>query len=148
MHVLAPRPSDAELPVFFNVDGAVGAPPATNNTEDVLFIQFCFKGSGSPVPELVPLFQAVQLTGTIDAATINAIRATQQRFKIREPSTIVDGRVSPARSGYSYGGAMWTIVHYNNILQESHKDVWPRIDRIPGCPAALAAAVVRVLVGT
>jgi hypothetical protein len=42
---------------------------------------------------------------------------------------------------------MWTIVHYNNILQERHKDVWPRIDLIAGCPRALQAAVVRALVG-
>jgi hypothetical protein len=147
MHIVAPRPSNPELPVFFNVDGVVGAAPAANHSEDVLFVQFCFKGSGSPVPELVPVFQAVQLTGTMDPATLNAIRVTQERFRRNEPSVVVDGRVSPARGGYSYGGANWTIVQYNNILQDRHKDVWPRIDKIAGCPPSLAAAVIRVLVG-
>jgi hypothetical protein len=87
------------------------------------------------------------VTGTIDPATIAAIRATQQRFKLRDPNTVVDGRVSPARNGYSFGGSQWAIIRYNNILQEHHRDVWPRIDRITGCPPALQAAVVRTLVG-
>src|SRR5262245_12259879 len=39
-YLVAPRPSNKELPVFYNVEGAVGAQPATNLREDVLLVQF------------------------------------------------------------------------------------------------------------
>ena len=42
-HLVAPQAALAELPVFFNVDGVVGALPAENRTEDVLFVQFAFQ---------------------------------------------------------------------------------------------------------
>ena len=41
-HLLAPQQSKPTLPVFFNVDGVVGAAPAVNNREDVLLVQFAF----------------------------------------------------------------------------------------------------------
>jgi hypothetical protein len=151
VHILAPKPADPTLPTFFNVDGVVGAPPAQNKPEDVVFIQFIFRFAadhpGRVAPELLPVLNAVQVTGSIDAATINAIRATQERFHRNRPGTIVDGRVSPAH-GYSYGSDLFTIVHYNNILQEETKADWPRLDKVPGCPPALAAAVIREVVGT
>jgi hypothetical protein len=82
----------------------------------------------------------------MDTATAEAIRATQEAFRQRNARMIVDGRVSPAR-GYNYGGSVWTIIDYNNVLQEQSKDVWPRVDKLPGCPSVLAAAVVRAVVG-
>lgn len=42
-HLLAPQPPHPELPVFFNVDGVVGAPPADNRREDVMLVQFALK---------------------------------------------------------------------------------------------------------
>ena len=104
-HLLAPRHPDPELPVFFNVDGVVGAPPAQNLSEDVLLVQFALKVIGdSPKPGTPPgltaAARAVRVTGNMDAATVNAIRALQTAAKQRRSATVVDGRVSPARSDY------------------------------------------------
>lgn len=152
MHILAPRPANPDIPLFFNLDGVVGASPADNLTEDVLFIQFCFRFSadhqaGISTPGLLEKLNAVHPTGMIDTATIDSIRATQEVFRRHTPGTIIDGRVSPAH-GYIYGGGVWSIVNYNNILQERTKDIWPRLDKLPDCPPGLAAAVIRVVVGT
>jgi hypothetical protein len=42
-HLLAPQPSHPSMPVFFNVDGVVGAAPAQNEREDVLLVQFILR---------------------------------------------------------------------------------------------------------
>jgi hypothetical protein len=139
MHVLAPRPAKPVLPVFLNVDGVVGAAPAQNKLEDVLLVQFYLKfladHSDQVSSEVIAALRAVQVTGHCDAATIKAIRVTQERFKRRAPGTVVDGRVSPA-GDYGYGGGVgvWTIVQFNNIVQENTKEVWPRIDKLRDCP--------------
>src|SRR5262245_15761533 len=134
-HLLAPQPPHKELPVFFNVDGVVGAPPAENKREDVLLVQFIFtviasSPEATTEPELVAAAKAVRVTGGIDPATINAIRAMQDSFKKEFPGQVADGRVSPAKDTYSYGSAKWIIAHLNNSLQNRHVNVWPRIDKI------------------
>ena len=149
-HLVAPRIPEPELPVFFNVDGVVGANPAQNLREDVLLVQFAFQVLGKdPIattpPEVTAASKAVRVTGTIDKETINAIFALQRA--LGNPATVVDGRVSPVKGGYSYGKAMWTIVHLNNFLQNRNVDVWPRIDKISGCPSELKQMVVRQVAG-
>jgi len=152
MHMLAPKPANRQLPIFFNLDSVVGASPAQNLSEDVMFVQFCLRFAGDhpagvKSPELLPILRAVNPTGAIDTATIEAIRATQQSIKKEFSGTVVDGRVSPAH-GYFFGShGAWTIIHFNNTVQEQCKDLWPRLDKVLGCPAALAAAVIREVVG-
>jgi hypothetical protein len=152
-HLFIAQPTIVELPVFFNVDGVVGASPAVNNREDVLLVQFAFqmiaRHPKSNREEVQAAAQAVKITGTVDAATINAIKALQNFAKIKQgrAGQIVDGRVSPAK-GYSYGGSVyWTIVYLNDAIQDFHVDIWPRIDKIPGCPPELQAMVFRTVAG-
>lgn len=153
-HLLAPQGSLPTLPVFFNVDGVVGAAPAANKREDVLLVQFAFTViAASPTPGSSPEFRqaaaAVQMTGTIDNATINAIRATQAEVKKKgQSATVIDGRVSPAKGGYAYGDATWTIVHVNESIQGRNIKIWPRIDQIPSCHPELKQMVVRTVQGT
>ena len=149
-HLFKPQPSFVQLPVFFNVDAVVGAAPAQNNREDVLLVQFCFQSIGaaprSDAPaELTAAAKAVTLSGTADSATISAIRALQKATA--RPSTVIDGRVSPAKGGYSYGGSVWSICHLNNLLQDRFLDCWPRLDKIPGCPQEIVSMVMRTVVG-
>jgi hypothetical protein len=151
-HLMSPQPSVPDLPVFFNVDGVVGAVPAENRREDVLLVQFLLKIIGdSPEatsdPAAVAACKQVKPTGVIDPATVAAITASQQSAKKNNPNVVVDGRISPAKGGYSYG-ATWTVVRLNKSAQKRHKGNWPRIDKIPGCPDELKATVTRVLVGT
>lgn len=149
-HFMAPQPSAEGLPTFFNVDGVVGAAPAHNLREDVLLVQFFFSVIAKNVtdPAAKAVLGAVKVTGMIDAPTIAAIVDIQTRHKKNNPGAIVDGRVSPAKAGYSYGTGHWAITRLNDNVQAKQLDQWPRIDKIPGCPAELKAMVVRVLVGT
>jgi hypothetical protein len=149
-HVAAPKPSNPALPIFFNVDGVVGAQPAANKREDVLLVQFLFRAiASSSKPFKSPATQAaasaVQMTGIIDPKTINAIRVMQQNSG--DPGKVADGRVSPAQSGYSYGGATWSITDLNITLRDRFREHWPRIDKIPLCPDELKQMVIRTLVG-
>jgi hypothetical protein len=152
-HLLAPQQSKPTLPVFFNVDGVVGAAPAVNNREDVLLVQFAFTVmAGNRLPGTSEAFYqaacAVKMTGTIDQATINAITAMQMEVKKRYPQTIVDGRVSPSKGSYGYGaGGGMAITSINESVQHRNVDVWPRIDKIPGCPPELKQMVVRTVQG-
>jgi hypothetical protein len=150
----APQPGNPELPTFFNVDGVVGAAPATNSREDVLLVQFYFTviandPPSSATPQELAVLRAVQANGVVDSATIEAIRITQERMRQASgPGVIIDGRVSPVRSGYNYGaGKAWTIVNLNESIQERNMRVWPRIDQISGCPAEIAQMVQRTVIG-
>lgn len=150
-HLMAPQPSSPDLPVFFNADGVVGAAPAQNLREDVLLVQFLLKVVGdSPQatsdPAAVAACKRVKPTGVIDPTTVAAITAYQLSAKKKDPNVVVDGRVSPAKGGYSYG-ALWTITLLNKSCQKRHKGNWPRIDKIPGCPEELKAMVMRTVVG-
>ena len=149
---MAPQQSKATLPVFFNVDGVVGAAPAANKREDVLMVQFYFTViAAQPLSaagtEFYTAAKAVKMTGTIDPATINAIRAMQTEVKKQQTGTVVDGRISPAQGGYGYGSGLFAITHLNESVQHRHVDSWPRIDKIPGCPPELKQMVVRTVQG-
>lgn len=153
-HLVAPQRSKPTLPVFYNVDAVVGAAPAANNREDVLLVQFAFAAmAANPLPgasmEFYKAISAVKPSGTIDQATIYAIKATQIETKKSQPNTIVDGRVSPAGGNYGYGGnGFYTIVTLNESVQHRYIELWPRIDKIPGCPLELKQMVVRTVQGT
>lgn len=145
--------SEPAIPVFYNIDGAVGAAPAANHREDVLLVQFAFAAmAANPIPETSMQFYkaicAVRPTGTIDLATINAIKAMQIEVKKLKPDTIVDGRVTPANGVCRCSAGAYAILNLNEFVQCTHIDLWPRIDKIPGCPLELKQMVVRTVQGT
>lgn len=148
-HLMVPQPAHPNLPVFFNVDGVVGAAPAQNLREDVLLVQFFFSVIARDVadPAAKSVLGAVKVIGIIDAPTIAAIKDIQTRQKQNYSGAIVDGRVSPCKGSYSYGGGDWTITRLNDNVQNWNLTHWPRIDNIAGCPDELKAMVKRVLVG-
>jgi hypothetical protein len=139
------------MSVYYNNDGAVGTAPAANHREDVLLVQFAFAAmAANPLPDTsMELFRAmcdVKPTGTIDQATINAIRAMQIELKRSQPSTKVDGRVCPADGDHVEGA--FTIEYLSEAVQQCHIRLWPRIDKIPGCPLELKEMVGRAVQGT
>jgi hypothetical protein len=152
-HLLAPQSPTPDLPVFFNVDNVVGVDPAQNLREHVLLLQFALQGIGkSPRPSTPPavleVAKRVQTTGKIDTQTITTIQLIQEDLKRNSnPSQVVDARVSPARDGYSYGAGLWTIVFLNKAIQVRNGNLWPRLDKVPGCPPDLQRMVRRELVG-
>ena len=107
-HLVAPQPTQQPLPVFFNVDGVVGAAPAQNKREDVLLVQFICKRRAARDTNAArkKIYEAVQVTGTMDTATTNAIEAWQKQMREESsPGQVVDKRVSPAKGAYLYGPA-------------------------------------------
>lgn len=151
-HFMAPQPAEEQLPTFYNVDAVVGSAPATNKREDVLLVQFGFKMiADNPMtgtdPALLAAAKLVKVTGTIDPFTVSAITRLQESRKKKVPGTIVDGRISPAKAGYSYGSGAWTIASLNDSMQQRSLDIWPRIDKIPSCPSEIKLMVQRVVVG-
>src|SRR5262249_20709361 len=154
-HLLAPQPPNRQLPVFFNGGGVVGAPPAQNKREDVLLVQFALllvigNSPGQEIDlDLLAAAKALRPTGNADPATITAIRAFQVPRQRQSPNVVVDGRVSPARCAYFPGnGAGWTIALLNRPVQRRFDSIWPRIDKIPGCPFELQQMVSRTVAGT
>ncbi|HJQ57076.1 MAG TPA: peptidoglycan-binding domain-containing protein [Vineibacter sp.] len=147
-HLFVPLPHDLEIPTCFNVDGAVGKPPAQNLREDVLLVQFLLNTWGNQPGtrggQAKPLARMVRVTGIIDPVTIDAIVAFQQSDLM--PQATVDGRVSPAK-GRDYGAAIYTIVQLNSLVQDRNLAIWPRIDLIPGTHPEIVAMVIRTVVG-
>jgi hypothetical protein len=151
MHVKAPEPPDPKLPIFFNVTASVGNQAANANRDDILLVQFLLRAIAEAIPATLPGGQGrrdrmlkVPLSGVIDPATIDGIRAWQEGAKEQFPATVVDGRVSSARA-YLYGGAMWTIVHMNAAFRAHFPTIWPRLQDHPRCPAPLRLRVPQVL---
>lgn len=150
VHVLAPQPADrGELPLFLNIDGDVGENAPNANPQDVALVQFMLRTIGDrPGGRAVPVAEVlrqVQTTGVMDAQTIAAIRALQST---RDPGTVVDGKVSRAR-GYTYDGVHnYMIVALNHSMRNRYMDLYPRLDRVPGCPLEVEIAVRDAVVGT
>ena len=146
MHLLMPKPSNTFVPIFFNVDAAVGNQGA-NATEDVLLVQFLLRKSagaaGLSASRKTRLLK-VKVNGTCDADTIDGIKAAQEHMREKEPGTVVDGRVSRAH-GYDYGGGFWTIATLNRNVRRDFSNVWPRLQDFSDCPASLKTRVAELL---
>ena len=75
-YLFAPRPSFRELPVFYNVEGAVGATPAMNLREDVLLVQFILSFIvKAPKPTYTP--QMIAACKLISISTRNFLLLSQ-----------------------------------------------------------------------
>jgi len=142
MHLLVPQGYGH---LTFNVDNHVG-PACPNKIEDVLLVQFLLVEVGGITidTKLKAILLKVPKSGTCDAATIEGIRALQQRFKDGNPATVVDGIISPAK-GAMYGGAPWTIILLNVNVRGENPDMWPRLQDFTGCPALLKPKVQALL---
>jgi hypothetical protein len=141
MHVLAPRPTWDQLPLFFNVDHHVGR-QKTNSREDVLLVQFLIRKAGQTAhsvtsAETKSLMANLSVTGSCDDDTVAAIRAAQEHIRRGNPAAVVDSVVSPARA-YDYGpNTRWTIVLLNLQMRLSTPQTWPRLQDLPDCPPEL-----------
>jgi hypothetical protein len=149
MHVLAPRPSNAFIPIFFNVDTSVGQNGSNSNKEDILLVQFLIhKTAEAPGAQLSQerrdRMLKVKTSGKVDDATIDGIKAVQETMNESRPGTIIDGKVSPAR-GYQYGAGFWTIVSMNSSLRRHFPNKWPRLQDFTDCPDEVKKKAKEVL---
>lgn len=143
VHVLAPRPPVPGLPIFFNVDGAVGR-NGQDDYDDVLLVQYFLSIIGkNPAPgsQLTEL-AAIPVTGRMNSQTLAGIEAVQRASRITP-----DGRVSVAK-GYKYGANFYTIVNLNFSVRTRFRRQWPNLEELPECPPHLNMAGRRALAGT
>jgi hypothetical protein len=144
MHIFVP--SD-RTKIVFNVDEHVG-PNCPNATEDVFLVQFLMRKAVAKALADRPLLRQrilrVQVTGKCDPATVDGIKAVQERMKEKNPGTIIDGRVSPAK-GTIYGDGTWTILTLNATVRGSYPETWPRLQDFQDCPAPLKQRVPSIL---
>src|SRR5258708_10661984 len=106
VHILAPRPAMGTLPIFYNVDVAVGRGAPNSSPSDVLLVQYFLSLIGKNVPPNSKLssLAKVPVTGSINPETISAIEVLQVA-----DGAAPDGRVSVA-NGYRFGGSYCTIM--------------------------------------
>jgi hypothetical protein len=146
MRVFVPPPNDV-IPMMFNVDKHVG-PACPNLADDVLLVQFLIRKSAERTPDLPPDKKArmskVPTSGICDAATIDGIKAVQERVREKHPPNVVDGIVSPAK-GTNYGTGIWAITILNSTVRLDFPERWPRLQDFPDCPPALSVRVRQVL---
>ncbi|WP_424813707.1 peptidoglycan-binding domain-containing protein [Roseococcus sp. YIM B11640] len=146
VHILAPQPAHAHLPIFFNVDAAVGANAPAGAPNDIMLVQYFLKLIGDNPGGIgaahTATFKKVSPTGKMDQATLDAIKAAQSVSSITP-----DGRVSKA-TGYKYGAHWFTIVDLNFSIRGRFRSAWPNVDKLPGCPPGLGLAVRQALAGS
>lgn len=128
----------------FNVDAHVG-PGCPNKQDDVQLVQYAYYCTAQlpppagATPADMAIFKSVvpgapYNGGPNDPLTL-AIRAHQ---RIR--GGVQDGKVSPCNSpSGSYGDKTWLILGLCGRIRAKYPDIWPRIDRCPNCPPALAS---------
>jgi hypothetical protein len=152
MHVVVTKPSDPKIPLFFNLDSSVGHHGQNSRPEDIQLVQFLLHQIAEGAKASRPGGEArrqrmlkVPLSGNVDDATIDAIRAWQEGRKEEAATVVIDGRVSVARGTFYAPGAEWTIADLNAIFRMLFPNIWPRLQDHPKCPALLKTRVPQVL---
>lgn len=144
MHMFVP--SDRSQ-VLFNVDAHVGV-SCTNKAEDVLLVQFLMRKAAvrslQDRPAIRQRLLRVPISGTCDDPTIDGIRAVQERMRERNPGSVIDGRVSPAKAS-DYGAGAWTIVTLNYTVRSDFPETWPRLHDFSDCPGLLKTRIPAIL---
>ena len=141
--------TNGAFPFFFNVSGIVGQ-GGTNQGEDVALVSFLMRAAakGSSVPAATAILSATRQTSVCTPALIASIKALQAVIGVSQ-----DGKVSVATNpSGNYTSSMttgaWMICRLSGVVRRGHPDVYPRLDKIAGCPPEVAALVTRTLVGT
>lgn len=150
MYLMSPRPPQPEVGVFFNLDSSVGNNGSNSNRTDILLVQFLIRklsvlAASNLSPDQRVRMGRVTVDGRSGPITIDGIRAVQERMRQKHPGTVVDGRVSSARQTGEYGGGIWTIVTLNSSTRKRIRSVWPRLQDLPDCPAALKMDIQRCM---
>jgi len=143
VHILAPKPTMSSLPIFYNVDVAVGRGAPNSSHSDILLVQYFLWLIGKNVDPNSKLssLAKVPVTGSINPETISAIEVLQVA-----DGAAPDGHVSVAH-GYRFGGSFYTIMIMNFNIKSKFFNQWPNIEEMPECPGLLNMACRRALVG-
>lgn len=129
--------------VKFSVDRRVGEGQPAASREDVLLVQFCLqliRESNASFRNQIP---QQKMNGDPQDG---AMRLGIVVFQNQSPAMAKDGFVSPFNK-HAYGSpGVFTLSLMQGTIIARHTGanaVWPRMDKIPGCPGELATAVRR-----
>lgn len=134
--------------ILWNVDCSVGRSGQNNVRADVLYIQWYYRLAlvqpETPMDRKA-LYGAVQLTGSCSGTDsdplVQAIFAHQRAINHPQP----DGRVSVATGSGKIGGAAFFVLRLGARIANMYPEVWPRLDKISGCPPEVAEAVRKAI---
>ena len=141
MHIVATRPVDVIVPMFFNVDTSVGKDGRNSSPEDILLVQFLLQATAGAATARNAIGEArrqrvlkVPVTGVADAATMDGIHAWQEGRKQDLSDTIIDGRIDPARGVFYARSGEWTIVDLNGVFRGFFRRSGRACRTIPNAP--------------
>jgi hypothetical protein len=108
--MLAAKPYQAQIPLIYNVEGAVGGQPALNNPDDVILVKAFLRKVGEvPKPNMdagtIALLKGLQINATPDQSLINAIKAYQSYLKIADPKlSSMAASARPRKGSHTWAG--------------------------------------------
>jgi hypothetical protein len=132
--------------LFYNVDGAVGR-GALNKRDDVLLVQYFLQVAFDEIPpfQAEPFPGDLEVTGTPDQDTFDAILHFQKVMKKRGSTIATDGRIDPP-SGEDVRGSIshtqYTIIFLNQAYEKARPDQWPHVAKASDCPGELRPLLI------
>jgi hypothetical protein len=139
---------------IFNLSANVGT-KSPNRPDDVALVQLGFRALArsqdfSPGLQDAEVFAAVPWDGACSERTDDPLVRAIRRYQSIAPNGVVDGHVSTIKDSdgiFRLGSSKGTYIlaDLTAAIIEVHGDLWPRIDRIEGCPQALRNRVAELL---
>ena len=127
----------------WNIDCSVGKGGQNSLRPDVLYIQWYYQlalNQAATPPERKAIYRLVNLTGSCNGTDGDPlVRAiTEHQRSIIHPQ--IDGRVSVATGSGKVGSSAFFVLRIGARIANMYPELWPRLEKIPGCPAQVAEA--------
>ena len=127
--------------VMWNLDCSVGKGGANSIASDVSFIQWYYTHAanfGLTEPANREIYRKVSITGHCNGSDSDPLVAAimAQQRAMNHPN--VDGKVSVPAGGGKVGPVAYFLFRLEARFAIMFPDAWPRLDRIPNCPASIA----------
>jgi hypothetical protein len=135
--------------MMWTIDSSVGRHASNNSVADISYIQWYYQLASTYAetpPERREIYSKVKVTGQCTGKDtdplVQAILAHQKGLS----HPVVDGKVStlPGASGDVRLGAnqdAFFVLRIGARIAHMYPDAWPRLDKMPKCPPAVAEAV-------
>jgi hypothetical protein len=142
-----------ETIILWSIETSVGLNAQNSNSEDISYVQFYYTLAAKDIrfsQDRRDVYAQVSVTGQCDGTDndplVNAIwideQALNHPFKDSKLSVVQnpEGMIPPGEN------TAWMILRLGARFCSMYPDIWPRIDKIPGCPEAIKQAVLRAII--
>lgn len=134
--------------ILWNVDCSVGRGGQNNLPTDVSYIQWYYTLAAThslTPPDRKAIYAAVKVTGKCSGLDTDPLVAAIMSHQRALSHPQVDGRISVATGSGKLGGSAFFVLRLGARLAHMYPEVWPRLDKITGCPAGVAQAVKQTI---